>query len=103
MPVIIGRVPSEVANYSLLINTITRSMIGCLQNFMINEKYQDFSKSLIQQHVVSGCQFTDVNCDNNPCNNSGVCIGEWAGFQCVCPTSHKGDNCNEGKCMVFDL
>ncbi len=103
MPVIIGQVPSMFNNHSFLLNTITKSMVGCLQNFNINGKYQDFSKSLIQQHISSGCEFTAANCISSPCNNSGVCIGEWAGFQCVCPTDFMGNNCNEGINTIFDL
>ena len=95
LPTIIGRIPIQLGNITPA-DLAPSALTGCLRNLVINGEYQDFSEPLYQQHVETGCAFTDSNCNTDLCHNGGVCKGEWAGFDCVCPTDFKGDSCQEG-------
>lgn len=102
LPVVLGRVHNETGR----LTHTSKSFTGCLRYVIINGKHQDFSKALLQSGTGTGCEYTDRNCGNNTCNNRGVCLGHWTTeeeegeekvFECVCPTSHRGTTCDEGK------
>ena len=70
---------------------------GCVRNVFVNSQMLDFSAPLMEEGLKRNCIFTDHNCQPNPCNNSGQCIGEWEGFNCVCSDEYTGKTCDKSK------
>lgn len=75
--------------------------IGCLQGLMIGDKLIDLEQTLnetssnkTRRLFKRGCRML---CDDQPCQNDGVCKEDWPNesIQCDCEhTSYRGDHCD---------
>ena len=92
-PIFVGNLPLEFQNPS---PHNTSSYTGCIRDVIVNGDYLDFSEPLLQEGSSNGCLFTDRNCAESACDNSGVCVGHWVGFQCLCSPDYAGNTCSEG-------
>ena len=63
---------------------------------MVNDEVIDFSSALLSEHLAPGCDFTNAQCNPNPCLNGGRCIGTWSSFTCDCRPQFAGTTCKEG-------
>lgn len=95
-PLILGSLPEEFG-YNVQSDLISFiPFTGCLRNFRVNEILLDFSSPLAEVDVARGCGFANAACDPNPCQNGGLCIGEWDSFFCDCPVEFAGPVCQQG-------
>ena len=63
---------------------------------MVNGELLDFAGALFSVDLAPGCDFTDAQCNPNPCHNGGRCFGSWSSYICDCRPQFAGTTCNEG-------
>lgn len=86
-------------------NDFDDGYLGCLRSLWISGIKVDLEGQIGKHpkgvHGVSlGCHGV---CDNNPCNNGGLCIENYNDFKCNCAaTAFKGQTCHEDVSLSFD-
>ena len=71
---------------------------GCVKDVQINKQSVMFEQGSIvhgKPKPSSGCM-KDLNCDPNPCANSGHCVGKFTGYSCQCLDDFYGQTCQNG-------
>ena len=100
-PLIIGKLFPNYLTANISNNILSSPYIGCIKNVIVNNQYLDFAVPLLQEGLSTGCQYTDQNCNDNTCSNSGLCVGYWEGFDCICTSHYKGDTCDQGNYYII--
>ena len=100
-PLIIGKLFPNYLMANISDNILPSPYIGCIKNVIVNDQYLDFAVPLLKEGLSTGCQYTDQNCNLNTCNNSGLCVGQWEGFNCLCTPHYKGDICDQSNYYII--
>lgn len=86
---------------------IKSGFVGCISQLKVGHNYYDLLKEASAKTGVTTCE----TCQENPCQNQGVCQESLTkeGFTCICTEGFSGHTCNKvasescTPCMLFCL
>ncbi|XP_076452135.1 basement membrane-specific heparan sulfate proteoglycan core protein-like isoform X4 [Babylonia areolata] len=71
----------------------TEGFVGCIAELMVDSKNIDLMGDAIESVNIADCGDRSL-CDRNPCRNGGICEDiSMTDYQCLCPESFTGRNC----------